>query len=161
MRWLKIGLYILLILVLQTVVFARLNFWGAVPDLVLVSVIIFAVLDKGRVKAENALLFATGSGFLQDILSHGIYMHTISKVIICSLVRYIKESYVGNEYFLVVGMVAIFTPLTLVAEAGVFYFLYKQSLSISYMFSIILLTTIYNLIMVPIFSPLIGRLNYD
>ena len=157
MRWIRIGLYVLLILVLQTVVFARLNFWGAVPDLVLVSVIIFAILDKN----QKSTLFAAGSSFLQDILGYGIYINTITKVLVSSLTSIIKESFIGDEYSLAALLVAVFTPLTLTVEGLILYLFFDKQFE-AYAFVItVLITTVYNLIMVPVFLPVIRKLSRD
>jgi rod shape-determining protein MreD len=157
MRWIRIGLYVLLILVLQTVVFARLNFWGAVPDLVLVSVIIFAILDKN----QKSTLFAAGSSFLQDILGYGIYINTITKVLVSSLTSIIKESFIGDEYSLAALLVAVFTPLTLTVEGLILYLFFDTQFE-AYAFVItVLITTVYNLIMVPVFLPVIRKLSRD
>ena len=70
MRLILILIYVLLVVILQSVVFARLHFFGVSPDLILVSIICFAVLEK----RERAIVFAAGTSFLQDILSFGIYL---------------------------------------------------------------------------------------
>jgi len=154
MRFFKTVLYILAVLVLQTVVFPRLNFMGVIPDLFLVSVVAFAVLAE-RTPATNhdgswpVTLFSAFSAFLQDVLSTGIYFNTILKVVIGNVVCSIKERFIGDEYFLAAGMVLIFSPLYLFLTDGVihFHFLY-------FVFRVVA-TTIYNLLMVLLLFPIV------
>jgi rod shape-determining protein MreD len=157
MRLLKMVLYALVIIVLQTVIFVRLNFLGVSPDLILVSVIGYAVLGK----RQNSILFAAGSGFMQDILSYGIYLHTITRVVACSLVSAIKENFVGNELSLIAGLVAIFTPLVLIIEVGIYSVFWGRAFDLAQLATTIFIATVYNLIMVPILCPIIKRVSHD
>lgn len=156
MRFFKTVLYILAVLVLQTVVFPRLNFMGVIPDLFLVSVVAFAVLAE-RTPATNhdglwpVTLFSAFSAFLQDVLSTGIYFNTIFKVVIGNLVCSIKEKFIGDEYFLAAGMVLVFTPLYLVIEGVIFY---KHFHFFHFVFRVVG-STIYNLLMVPLIFPMV------
>lgn len=139
-------LYFLTIIVLQTVVLARLTLFGFAPDLILVSVIIFAVLGGGN----RATLFAAGSGLIQDILCFGVYLNVIMKVVVASAVSLIKDSFLGNEYALIFGLVAVFTPGTLIAEGMFYSFILGRQVFLPHLFLIIIITTILNLIVVPI-----------
>jgi rod shape-determining protein MreD len=153
MRLLKIGLYALLVLVLQTVVFARLHLFGAVPDLVLVSVVIFAVLEERK----NAILFAAGAAFLQDVLSHGIYINLLTKVPLGFLVSGLKEGFAGEEFFLAMGSVAVLTPLVLLAEGVTYYFFFGKQIDLLALLLLLVFSTIYNLALVPVLFPLVRR----
>jgi rod shape-determining protein MreD len=157
MRLLLSGLYILIIILLQTVVFSRINLWGVVPDLVLVSVILFAV-QNGEKKSA---LFAAAGGFLQDVLSFGIYINTILKVVVAALVGAVKESFMGNEYYFVAVLVAVFTPLSMLAEAGVLLVFLDKQIELYPLFLNMAIATLYNLVLVPILFPLVKRLSYD
>jgi rod shape-determining protein MreD len=157
MRPLKLILYLLLVVVVQTVVFARLNFFGVSPDLILVAVICFAVLDKGR----TAVLFAGASGLIQDIMSFGLYINTITKVVIASLVTVMEESLLGDDYSMVASLVAVFTPLSLLVEAAALYLFAGRGLALSYFALRVVLGTLYNLILVPICLPLTRRLLHE
>ena len=153
MRLFKIVLYVLLVVVLQTVIFARLSLRGVSPDLILVSIVGFAVVEK----KPRAVLFSAGAGFLQDILSFGIYMHLISRVAVSVLISNIKESFAGNEYALVAGLVAVTTPLVLIFEGGFYSLFWGRSFEIGYWGATILIATIYNLVMVPVLFPIVKR----
>ncbi|OGB87574.1 rod shape-determining protein MreD [candidate division WOR-1 bacterium RIFCSPLOWO2_02_FULL_46_20] len=146
MRLLKILLYLLFITVLQTVVLARFNLFGFAPDLILVSVIIFAVLG-GR---NRATLFAAGSGFIQDILCFGVYLNVLTKVVAAAVVAIVKESFLGNEYALILSLVAVLTPGTLIVEGMLYLFVLGRNVYLPHFFLTIIVTTILNLIVVPI-----------
>jgi len=154
MRLLKISCYLLIVITVQTVIFARLGFLGVRPDLILVSVIMFAVLNE----AKSATIFAAATGLCQDILSFGLYLNTITKVIVSLLVSTFKDGFLGDVYSQVATLVAIFTPTLLVVEAGLLYFLVDRQLDLMHLLLQIILGTIYNLILVPIFLPLARRL---
>jgi rod shape-determining protein MreD len=153
MRLLKIGLYALLVLALQTVVFARLNLFGAAPDLILVSVIIFAILAESR----SAVIYAAAVGFLQDILSHGIYINMIIKIPVAFLVSNLKEGFAGEEFTFALSAVAVLTPLTLLAEGAFCCFFSGRQVDILGLAMLILLSTLYNLALVPLLLPLARR----
>ena len=156
MRWFLIVFYILFIAVLQTVVFARLSVFGVSPDLILVSVVGFAVLDQ----KQRSTVIAAGAGFIQDILSFGVYLHTITRVVISSLISAVKESFAGSEYFLAAVFVALFTPLALVVEGGFHAFFGGRHIDLIPLLSSILIATLYNLLMVPFLFPIIKRLTH-
>jgi rod shape-determining protein MreD len=157
MRFIKIGLYILIILVLQTIVFSRLSFFGAAPDLVLVSVVIFAI----RKEREKSNLFAAGSALLQDILSFGIYINTILKLVVSSVIGAVKEGLVSDEATLAAGFVLVFTPLTLFLKAGAAFFFFGRPVDLYHLVFIIFFSSVYNLIMIPILLPVLKKLSYD
>ena len=154
MRLLKIAFYLLIVIVLQTVVFARLGFLGVRPDLILVSVIIYAVINDAR----SAAMFAALTGLCQDILSFGLYLNMITKVIVSILVSTFKDSFLGDVYSQVATLVAIFTPTLLLVEAVLLYFMTNRQLDPQHLLLQIGLGTIYNLLLVPIFLPLARRL---
>jgi len=143
MGWMKLTIYLAGFLLLQTVVFPRLSVFGAAPDLVLVSVIVFSVLKESSLSAA----FAGISGFLQDILSAGIYLNTIIKVAVSALISRIKEEFLGDEYSLALTLVAALTPLQFILEAAVIYFFMGRQFSPFYFFLRMIVTTLYNLIL--------------
>ena len=138
-----------MILVLQTVIFPRFSFYGVMPDLVLVSVIAFAVFNE----RTPATVFSGAAGFLQDILSAGPYLNTVIKVLVCSVVGMAKERFMGDEYPMLAALVAIFTPLIVLAQWLMLYFLFGKHLDCSRLFFFILAGTLYNILMVPILVP--------
>ncbi len=139
-------IYSLIAIVLQSVVLPRLTFLGAVPNLILVSIIVFSIVNE----KQKPIYFAAALGFLQDILSEGIYLYTITYVIVATILINIKDNFVGNEFRFILGSVAIITPLALLFEITVLYLFCEELFSFFYIFKILLLTTIYNLILVPI-----------
>jgi rod shape-determining protein MreD len=155
MRLFKIGLYILAVIVFQTVVFARLNFLGVMPDLILVSVVAFAVLAD---RTPSNIFSAVISG-LQDIFSTGIYVNTIIKLAINNIINSVKEGYVGDEYSLTISLVALFTPVQLMIEGMIAYCFFGRQFSLFYFIFKMFVGTIYNLMLVPILFPLVKELN--
>ncbi len=157
MRFLKLAVYVVAVIVLQTVVFARLNFLGVVPDLVLVSVVAFAVTGE-RVPSN---LFAAGLAWLQDVLSAGFYLNTIVKLVGNNVIVALKDNYSGDEYSLAAGLLALFTPLQLIAEGLVVYFFLGGHFSPVYFAFRLCCATVYNLLLLPLVFPVVRELNRD
>lgn len=149
--------YMLAILILQTVVFPRLNFMGVVPDLILVSVIVFAVVEE----RNPSTLFAAVLSFLQDLFSAGVYLNTIAKTIISNLISSVKEGFVGDEYSLCLLLVLIFSPLYILVEGGVLYFFFQKQFGLFYFIFRMVAATIYNLALVPILFPIVRKIAHD
>jgi len=156
MRRLKIFLYFLVILSLQTVVLARISLFGYVPDLVLVSVVAFAILNQ----PVPSIFFAAFGGLLQDLLGFALYLNIASKVTASALTETLKESFGGGEQMQALVLVAIFTPCSVLFNAWADFYFYSSSIGIAYILLSIILTTLYNLAMVPLIFPIIqGWLN--
>jgi rod shape-determining protein MreD len=151
MRSIKIASYLLACLLLQTVIFSRLNFFGVTPDIILLSVIILSVLEK----RANALALAGIFGFFQDLLSFGIYLNALIKLVIALLVTNISEEYLGDNYQLALGMVALFTPVALLLEWGITGFLFHAHYNMLSQLFHLIGVTIYNLVLFPFFYLLI------
>ncbi len=157
MRSFRIGVYVLSILALQSVVFARLNFWGTTPDLILVSVVIFALLQDLR----KTIPIAFGAAVLQDTLAFGTFINTFSKVVVSLMVNFLKEYFLSNAYFLAVGFVAFFTPISLLLEGWILSFFFGKEIIIFHLLKTIFLSTLYNLIMIPVLYPIIEKLCHE
>ncbi|OGC12308.1 rod shape-determining protein MreD [candidate division WOR-1 bacterium RIFOXYA12_FULL_52_29] len=146
MRTFKLALFLLALLFAQTVLLPFLTFFGAMPDLFLVAVIVYAVMvDRG-----GSTIFAAGAGFLQDLFSSGIYVNTLAKVLVNTFVGAIGNEVVGDVRSFAASMVAIITPLYLIVEGLVVYFWQGNHFSVYYYLLVVLLTTIYNLVFVPV-----------
>ena len=156
MQVLFIGTYILGAIILQTTIFARLNLFGVVPDLVLVSVIIFSVLNSGR----KPIVFSAAAGFLQDVVSFGMYLNTIVKVLVSVCVEIVKESFIGSEFVLSLILVLVFTPLSLFFEAVVFVFFGIRQVAFGDLIINILSASLYNLAAVPILFPILRKISH-
>lgn len=154
-RAVKLGLFILIILVSQTVAAARLNFFGVIPDLILVSVVIYSVL-VGR---EQSTLFAGFAGFFQDILSFGIYFNMIEKIIIGNVICSIRDKYSGDPYLLAVSGAAAGTAALTVLHHTLYYFYFHQQFSFAYFIFQLIGGCAYNILMVPILYPFLKGLT--
>jgi len=144
MRSLKIFIFFLVILVLQTVVFSRLTYLGVAPDLFLTSVIILALREEDL---NKILIFSAFAGFMQDLSSVGGYLNVVSKVIVGILTYEVREKYFGDKYTLAAGLVAIFTPIL--------YFLSCHRAAFGYDW---IAAIVYNLITVPVFWPIFEKI---
>jgi rod shape-determining protein MreD len=154
MRALQFSLLIIALLTLQTVVVPHLAFLGVTPDLVLVVVIILAVLGK---KTEAAL-FAACAAFGQDLLGRGWYLETVLKVALAAVIANFRDEFGGDEYNLAAGLVAVVTPLYLLLETGILFFLAGREISPGYILIKLAAGTVYNLLFVPLFYPWLRRI---
>ncbi|MFA6170342.1 MAG: rod shape-determining protein MreD [Candidatus Margulisiibacteriota bacterium] len=145
MRTFKLIIFLLALLLIQTVLLPFVTFFGAMPDLFLVAVVIYAVLSE----RGTSTIFAAGAGLLQDLFSAGFYVNTLAKVAISVLVGGIGDEVVGDARSFSASMVAIITPLYLIVE-GVIIYLGGHHFSIFYYLLEILLTILYNLAFVPV-----------
>jgi rod shape-determining protein MreD len=156
MQLLKLPLYLLAVSVLQLVVFPRLSFLGVVPDLALVSVIVYAVVAK----RTQATWFAAAAGWLQDVFAAGLWLNTVLKIVIASLVNSLAEEFSGDEYALTAGLVAVGTPLCLAAEALVLFLVWQKEPVITAWLFRAAAATVYNLLLVPLVFPLIKAIAH-
>ncbi|MFH1386081.1 MAG: hypothetical protein ABIH50_00230 [bacterium] len=112
MRLFKIAAFILGLFVLQTVILARLNLFGLMPDLVLVAVVIFAVFEE----RAPATVFAATLSLLQDLMSAGILLNTIIKVVISNIISGTRAGLSGDEFSFSLSMTALFSPVFIIAR---------------------------------------------
>ena len=110
MRFYKIPFFIILVLCLQTVVLPK---FGLRPDLVLVSIIIFAV----HYSFNRALVFTLFISLAQDLLSAGGYFNLVFKALVFLLINLVKHNFEGEEQKLIFILVALLSPLGLIIEA--------------------------------------------
>jgi len=157
MRFIKYLIYILVVAVFQTVILPKFALLGIVPDLFLVSVIVFSVLKE----RTTSVLFSAGAGFVQDLLASGLYLNTIIKTLVSGVVNYFKEDFNGDEYSLAAIAVAVATPIIIIGEWLVLSCFFGQQVSWSYFILRITAGTIYNLLVLPIIFPLIKGLTND
>lgn len=156
MNLILISIYVILLIILQTVVFSRLHFFGVSPDLILVSIICFAVLER----RERSIVFAAGASFLQDVLSFGVYLHAMTRVAVSWLVNSVRESFAGNDYSLAAVFVFLLTPLVLVVESGFHSIFGGRPFDLGHLLFTILVGTFYNLFMVPLLFPLLRKITH-
>ena len=157
MRALYLFLYIMAIIVLQTVIVPSFNFFGVLPDLVLVSAITFSVLQE----KSSALFFSAGLGFLQDLLTANWYWNTIVKTFASGVIVNIKEDIFGSEFSFAVWMVIIITPLMILTEWLGLVFVFHRSYSLYFLVFKIIFTTLYNLLVLPVIFRVMKALVYE
>lgn len=149
MRFFKLLIYVLGVAVLQTVIFSRLSFLGVTPDLILVSVVAFAVLEE----RSPATFFSAALGFTQDLFSSGIYLNVIIKAVVSNVISSVKEGFMGDEYGFTAGMVAVFTPLCLLLEGLALSLVFQKQYDPAFIIFKMAAATIYNLLLVPVIFP--------
>lgn len=146
MRFFKIPFFIIGLLCLQTVVLPKL---GLRPDLVLVSIIIFAV----HYSYNRALLFTLFISLAQDLLSAGGYYNLVFKVLVFLLINLVRHNYEGEEQKLIFILVALLSPLSLIVEA----ILVFPELAIMTVVLRTVWLTMLNLVSVFLLLPLVNR----
>ncbi|MEA3493200.1 MAG: rod shape-determining protein MreD [Candidatus Margulisiibacteriota bacterium] len=156
MTFLLASIYILVVLMFQAVIFARLNLFGVVPDLILVSVIIYSVFNS----QQRSAIFSAGAGLLQDLLSFGVYFNTIVKVLVSLVVNLLKENFMGNEFVFSVVLVVVFTPLSRLFEIGILYFFGRARFDCYFIITNAILATVYNMLFVPVLFPIVKRISH-
>jgi rod shape-determining protein MreD len=154
MRFVKIAFFLLSVVVLQTVAAARLNFLGVLPDLILVSVIIFAVLEEETPAVVLAALF----GFAQDLLACGIYVNTLLKTLLCLVISIIKERFSGEATSLIYGLTAAVSPLFIIIS-GMLQLAGGARLDLFYFIFTLLAGTLYNLLLLPFLLPIVREVR--
>ena len=155
MRIFKFAAYLLVIVFIQTVFLARLNLWGAIPDLVLTSIIIYAVLNE----IESTAVFAFAAAFMQEALSIGPYIGMLTKLLSAVFINIFKDSFMDDKYLASFYFVAAFTPLTLIAEAIVLFYFYGRPIFLLPLLGTVISSTVLNTLTVFILYPVINKLN--
>lgn len=150
MRLFKIAAFSLGLILFQTIILARLNLFGLIPDLGLVAIIIFAVFTT----RTPATVFAAALSLLQDILSTGILLNMITKVIISNIISRTREGLSGDELSFSLSMTALFSPLFIIARLIIL----RAAVSPFYFIGQIIGGTLLNLIFVPLLFPLVKEL---
>ena len=154
MRTFRWVLFLLLLLVLQTVIFPRLNLFGIYPDSFLVAVVVVAVTAE----STPALLLAGFLGFLQDILSVGIYLNTMIKVMAGLVVANINREFVGDRGRLALGLTALISPAVVLLESLFYAVFLEAKLDLWYILLKLIVQTGMNLLLVPVFFWLTEKL---
>jgi rod shape-determining protein MreD len=143
MRWLWSPIFLVVLLVLQTVIFPRFPLLGETPDLFLISVIIIAVYREQR----EATLLAALYGFCQDLLSAGGYFNLAAKVAAVTLVSAWSAEAVGDRRQMAWFLTGILTPLQLLAFWSIGLVLGEPGPTLTVLLGKALLITAYNLIL--------------
>lgn len=155
MRTFKLILYLVAVMVFQTVVFSRLSLFGVFPDLFLISVILFAVMQRN---AGAAVAFSGAAGLLQDVFSYFGYFNLFAKVIVSGAVIAIRKSFEGEETVLAFGMVAVFVPAQVLAEE-IWLFVLSGSVHAPWFIILRMLVALpYNLLLTPLLLAILKRI---
>lgn len=137
------------------VVLPRLNIFGVVPDLVLVTVIIYVI----KADAGKATLFSALFGFLQDLLSAGAFINTILKVLAAAVIVRVKENYLGDEFSLVLSSVALLSGIYVIIETLLIWLVWQGNFSIWALLFRIIVSAAYNTLLVPLVYPVLKEIS--
>jgi rod shape-determining protein MreD len=154
----KTGIVLLFIAVaaLQTALSPRIAIFGVKPDLLLVAVVVWGITRGGT---EGGVV-GLGAGFLEDILSANIYIHTFTKGIAGFLSGFLQRNFGMDLARISVISVSVLTPLSYILEIMSFYFFFGRQLpGISSLFSVIVLSSIYNAVLAIIICRPIASLS--
>ncbi|MBI5078600.1 hypothetical protein HZB08_01070, partial [Candidatus Saganbacteria bacterium] len=91
----------------------------------------------------------------------GIYFNTAAKVIVSNVVSGVKEEFVGDEYYQTAGLTVVLTPLVLLGESLVFYFLPGKDFDLLYFVFRMFAATACNLVAVPFIFPVVKVISRE
>lgn len=146
-------LFFIAVAALQTALSPRIAIFGVKPDFLLIVVVVWGITRGGR---EGGIV-GLGAGFLEDILSANFYIHTLTKAIAGFFSSVIKRNFGMASGLVYIISVGIMTPISYILEIVAFYFFFGRQLPGAYsLFSVIILSTIYNAVLTAVlFSPLV------
>lgn len=145
MRYIILGLFLIIILCLQVGFFSHLGVFSVRPDLLLIVVILWALKGGGK----EGFVVGAIAGLLQDILSGPIYLHTFTKAILGLILGNMKESIAHTGAFSVVPIVFVSSILTGISDALILYFFFNKAFPATALFLIFFGEAIYNSVLVP------------
>lgn len=146
MRYIIIGLFIIIVLTLQIVVFSNLSVWSIRPDLLLVIAVIWALRRGGR---EGGVIGAL-CGLLQDIFSSPIYIHTFTKALLGMILGTFRESIASLGNLTLIAIVFFATIIIGGFEAFILYFFFGKAFSGGALLMILFGGAAYNAVLTPI-----------
>ena len=152
MRYLKLAALLLAAHLLQTVVISRYSLLGVRPDLMLVTVSLFAV----NFGAEDGLVSGVIGGLIQDLLGGAYFLNTATKGLLGFLIGTLKESVIGTEEAVTLTAVVAATVTNFVLELVMLYFFFGKPIASPLIVIMTLaLLCIYNSIIAFLFYPLL------
>lgn len=118
MRFFLFIVLIFLSVVLQVSFFSHLELFNAIPNLILVSVVIWCILKKYRV----GFLWAILGGALLDLYSSSFFgVHMISLLVTCLVVYFLVINFINIDSFYSRGGIIIFSTVFYRAILIIFY----------------------------------------
>ena len=156
-RVLVIAGILLFSIVLQSTIFARINLFGVIPDLILVVTVCFGLLYGSL----SGLYVGLAGGFLLDLAGGGILgINVLTKALLGYGAGYVGKTVFKDNIFIPLATVAI---ATLAGEITAFLFLTAfgwQGRFFNYLFTTILPLTFYHLLLTaPVYFLFLRRLN--
>ena len=152
MRYLKLTLLLLAAHLIQTAVLSRYSLLGVRPDLMLVTVSLFAV----NFGAEDGFASGVIAGLIQDLLGGAYFLNTATKGLLGFLIGTLKESIIGTEEAVTLTAVVAATATNFVLELVMLYFFFGKPIASPFVVILTLfLLSVYNSILAFILYPLL------
>lgn len=158
MNWLKLLAIGIIILIVQTTLVPYIRIFGIAPDMLLVWVTVSALI-LGR---KHGMIVGAIAGFLQDIFSSTMYVHTISKIAAGYITVFIKENILGGEEAIATVIVFIISVVSAFIDVILLYFFMGSGVpSMFYFLTMVIIYSIYNVATVPVLFPVISRIELE
>ncbi len=149
-------LFFIAVAALQTALSPRIAIFGVKPDFLLIAVVVWGVTRGGKEGGAVGL----GAGFLEDILSANFYIHTLTKAIAGFFSGVIKRNFGMASGLIYITTVGALTPISYILEIIAFYFFFGRQLPGAYsIFSVMILSAIYNAVLTAVLFPAIVRVG--
>jgi len=157
-RLLRISLFIIIIILIQSMLFSVFNIFGAKIDLILIFVVLWAAL-RGP---EEGLIIGFVFGLFQDFLSVNYYGNTLAKMILGFLVGVVKTKIYEIQYNLSGLFVFIFCFASFILNYFIFtYFLgLKIEFSLFHLILSAVLNSLISYLCFPLIAAVVGS-KYD
>ncbi|OGC05121.1 hypothetical protein A2276_04170 [candidate division WOR-1 bacterium RIFOXYA12_FULL_43_27] len=125
------------------------------PDLFLLLAVTFSI----HASAEGGVAFAFAVGFVEDILFSVSFLNTLTKTVIAAVITFIKDKLILEFERLSYVFVVIFSPLTVVLKTFFRIIFLHEVIPAAGFLSVLIFTTLLNLILLPVFLQLVKRFN--
>jgi rod shape-determining protein MreD len=107
MKGLKLFAGLLFLFLLQTLIFPKISFYGVVPDLFFVVMVVLVV----QTGLPRGFFYAFCLGLLQDFLSSPYYIHTLGLLGFAFVVVWVRDRFSGKAAFAAWFWAGLLTPL--------------------------------------------------
>ncbi len=154
-RTASLGVVIVTGLLLQTTVFAQVRLLGVKPELMYLLTVVVAILEG----PEEGAIVGFAGGMAQDFLINAPKGITALTLTLLGYVMGLVRQYISSPSpLLPTILVAVGTAGGLVFNIIVSTLLGQLDASLGYAVKVVLLTSLYNALLTPVFFPLLRRL---
>ena len=152
MRYLKLAAFLLAVYLLQIIVISRISVLGVRPNLLLVTITLFAV----NLGAEEGFAAGVIGGLIIDLLGGTYFLNTATDGLLGFLIGTLKESVIGTEEAVTITAVLAATATSFVFELIMLYFFLGKPIASPFVVMLTLvLLCVYNSVLAFISYPLL------